>query len=314
MSVMFAVMLGLVMVVASSVSTIGSFYPLPSPVLAAGEGGSSGGGGSDNSGSGDNSNGGSNDNRGSVKDEGKTENENTPPPNEGSGDKTTPAATSEQPGATSEQPGATSKLPKCDGSFQDCVTTNGDVCKAGQGGHECECAEDMSDCPKHPSLQKTSAAGGPDNDCLFHPELPKCKSDNGKCPDGFFQNEDGNCFPQHDKCPKGYHSHENDETGRCIPDSTPCEPGFIRDPDFPTCSQKESVCSKHPELGACGTHLIIIIKKIIHSSNSGSSNGGSSQSLSKDCFDAIKIAWLGKMHRGQNQEVDNFIDKCLSVH
>ena len=152
---MFAVMLGLVMVVASSVSTIGSFYPLPSPVLAAGEGGSSGGGGSDNSGSGDNSNGGSNDNRGSVKDEGKTENENTPPPNEGSGDKTTPAA-------TSEQPGATSKLPKCDGSFQDCVTTNGDVCKAGQGGHECECADDMSDCPKHPSLQKTSAAGGPD--------------------------------------------------------------------------------------------------------------------------------------------------------
>ena len=45
MSVMFAVMLGLVMVVASSVSTIGSFYLLPSPVLAAGEGGSSGGGG-----------------------------------------------------------------------------------------------------------------------------------------------------------------------------------------------------------------------------------------------------------------------------
>jgi len=62
----------------------------------------------------------------------------------------------------------------------------------------------LGDCPKHPSLQKTSAAGRPDNDCLFHPELPKCKSDNDKCPDGFFQNEDGNCFPQHDKCPKDY--------------------------------------------------------------------------------------------------------------
>ena len=45
MSGMFAVMLGLVMVVASSVSTMGSFYLLPSPVLAADEGGSSGGGG-----------------------------------------------------------------------------------------------------------------------------------------------------------------------------------------------------------------------------------------------------------------------------
>lgn len=99
----------------------------------------------------------------------------------------------------------------------------------------------LGDCPKHPSLQKTSAAGRPDNDCLFHPELPKCKSDNDKCPDGFFQNEDGNCFPQHDKCPKDYHSDENYETGRCIPtfpDSTPCELDFIRDPDFPTCSSK----------------------------------------------------------------------------
>ena len=46
------------------------------------------------------------------------------------------------------------------------------------------------------------------------------------------------CFPKHDKCHKGIHSHENDETGRCIPDSTPCEPGFIRDPDFPRCSQR----------------------------------------------------------------------------
>jgi hypothetical protein len=56
----------------------------------------------------------------------------------------------------------------------------------------------LGDCPKHPSLQKTSAVEGPDYDCLFHPELPKCKSDNEKCPDGFFQNEDSNCFPKHD--------------------------------------------------------------------------------------------------------------------
>ena len=46
---------------------------------------------------------------------------------------------------------ATTLLPPCDGSAQDCVMPNGDVCLKGQGGHECECAEDMSDCPKHPS-------------------------------------------------------------------------------------------------------------------------------------------------------------------
>ena len=164
------------------------------------------------------------------------------------------------------------------------------------------------------SFQSITITNSKDSkDCLFNPSLPKRKSDNGKCPDGSFQNEDDNCFPQHDKYPKGYHSHENDETGRCIPDLTPCEPGSIIDPDIPTCSQKECVCSKHPELEACGTHLIIIIKKIIHSSNSGSSNSGSSHSLSKGCF-AIKIGQSGKIHTGQNQEVNNFIDKCLSVH
>jgi hypothetical protein len=151
---------------------------------------------------------------------------------------------------------------------------------------------------------------GPDQDCLFNPSLPKCKSDKGKCPDGFFQNEDGNCFPKHDKCPSGFHSHENDETGRCIPDSTRCEPGFIRNPDFPTCSSKDSVCRDHPQLTECGViNINIIIKNIIH--KSGSSGHSSSSSISKDCYDAIKIAWLGKIHRGQNPEVDSFIDKCI---
>ena len=51
-----------------------------------------------------------------------------------------------------EAEAATAKmLPPCDGSAQDCITPNGDICLVGQGGHECECAEDMSDCPKHPS-------------------------------------------------------------------------------------------------------------------------------------------------------------------
>jgi hypothetical protein len=50
------------------------------------------------------------------------------------------------------QPEPTPALPICDGTFQDCITPNGDICLAGQGGHECECAEDMSDCPLHPSL------------------------------------------------------------------------------------------------------------------------------------------------------------------
>jgi hypothetical protein len=45
-------------------------------------------------------------------------------------------------------------LPLCDGTFQDCVTENGDVCVAGSTTHECECNDDMSDCSKHTSLKQ----------------------------------------------------------------------------------------------------------------------------------------------------------------
>jgi hypothetical protein len=44
-------------------------------------------------------------------------------------------------------------LPICDGSFQDCITQNGNFCGAGSGAHECECNDDMSDCPNQ-SLQE----------------------------------------------------------------------------------------------------------------------------------------------------------------
>jgi hypothetical protein len=54
-----------------------------------------------------------------------------------------------------------------------------------------------------------------------------------------------------------------------------------------------------------------VIHKTLRSSSSGS--GSITHSLSAKCFDQIKIAWLAKIHRGQNQEVDKIIDKCLNV-
>ncbi|MGH9983572.1 MAG: hypothetical protein ACRD8W_06405 [Nitrososphaeraceae archaeon] len=156
------------------------------------------------------------------------------------------------------------ELPLCDGSAQECITPNGDICLIGQGGHECECAEDMSDCPKHPSLIEPPVPPQPpipdptppDEQCLFDPTLPQCATNpnlprNG-CPEGFNRNEDDQCVPEHPNgCPEGYHSHEDDETGKCIPDEVPCEPGYIRDPDFPTCNDKDRVCEENPELEEC---------------------------------------------------------------
>jgi hypothetical protein len=92
----------------------------------------------------------------------------------------------------------------------------------------------------------------PDGDCLFDPSLPKCAPDeNGKCPDGFAMNGDGQCFPRHDRCPDGYHSHEDDESGKCIPDDIPCNPGYIMNPDYPSCENKDRVCQEHPDLEDC---------------------------------------------------------------
>jgi hypothetical protein len=182
------------------------------------------------------------------------------------------------------QPEPTPALPICDGSAQRCITGEGIVCEIGDGSHACECAEDMSNCPNHPSLLEPPVeeptcppgqfpvtpgdpstcvdcegpcpepppAEGPDEDCLFNPSLPKCASDNGICPEGFFQNEDGNCVPDHPNgCPEGFHSHEDDETGQCIPNDVPCEPGYIINPSFPTCEKKESVCAEFPEAEGC---------------------------------------------------------------
>ena len=155
---------------------------------------------------------------------------------------------------------AAPQLPLCDGSFQDCITPNGDICLAGQGGHECECAVDMSNCPQHPSLQEPEETP-PDeppgiDPCLLDPDnAPECPDPDpvtGECPEGYNMNENGNCYPEHPNgCPEGYHSHEDDESGRCIPDSTPCQPDYIRNPEFPSCERKEFVCEEHPDIDAC---------------------------------------------------------------
>lgn len=73
----------------------------------------------------------------------------------------------------------------------------------------------------------------PDGDCLFDPSLPKCAPDeNGNCPDGFNMNEDGRCFPEHnERCADGYHGVDDDETGRCIPNSNGCPSNMIFRPD-----------------------------------------------------------------------------------
>ena len=105
---------------------------------------------------------------------------------------------------------------------------------------------------KEPNTSNESTNSQPDGDCLYDPSLPKCAPDeSGNCPDGFNMNEDEQCFPAHDRCPEGYHSHEDDESGRCIADDVPCDPGYIMNPDYPSCDREEYVCQNYPDLDEC---------------------------------------------------------------
>lgn len=135
---------------------------------------------------------------------------------------------------TTPNPNPTTDLPKCDGSKQDCITRNGDTCKAGEGGEKCECAPDNSDCSKNPNVIATDppvknpilpaclipegcpSPNIPDKSCAFNPDSPKCAPDSqGNCPPGFGHNVHGNCFPS-GPCPKGFGKHTDDETGKCF--------------------------------------------------------------------------------------------------
>jgi hypothetical protein len=187
---------------------------------------------------------------------------------------------------TPNDPACESKsLPKCDGSFQDCVTRNGDICKAGQGGHECECAADMSDCPNNPSLlTKTKTPTQPDKSCAFFPEQAHCAPDpiTHQCPPGFNLNEGEHCFPS-GKCPSGFGRVNDDETGSCVPNNNH-GPILLCPSDVSPSNAKHCVnkCPRdtHPEHAFCvdnkhHIHKVIHIDIRIHKHISSNSNPNS---------------------------------------
>jgi hypothetical protein len=97
---------------------------------------------------------------------------------------------------------------------------------------------------------------GPDEDCLYDPSMPKCIPGPEGYPVGFAMNAYEQCFPRHEGgCPEGYHSHEDDESGRCIPDDIPCDDGYTMNPGYPECQRIEYVCEKYQSLIECITQV-----------------------------------------------------------
>ena len=86
------------------------------------------------------------------------------------------------------------------------------------------------------------------------------------------------CFGPHCPHPQPPHDHN------------PCGPGFS---------------FNH---GKCEKRITITVH---YTGSSGSS--GSSYGMSDSCYNEIKLAWIGKIQRGQNSEVDSIIDKCMGL-
>ena len=178
-------------------------------------------------------------------------------------------------------------LPICDGSFQDCITTNGDFCEAGSGAHECEIDEPETETGLYPCVDGSQVSdpqycesaskseislnelGGTaslapgqvpleDKPCLYDTSLPQCQPVNGKCPDEYGMNEDDQCFPLHSNgCPDDYHSHEDDESGECISNDISCESGYVMTVmtnGGDNCEQKQEIsCVDLPFYMTCDT-------------------------------------------------------------
>ncbi len=157
-----------------------------------------------------------------------------------------------------------SPLPDCDGSFQVCKTQGMFVCPAGSAAHECECSDDMSDCPNHPSQEQK------------------------ECYDGIIVVADQPCPPPKDPSPYcGTPAAEDskscwdvkdcsEDTGLCS-----CNDGTHK-VDWKNCddvsSEFKNLCKKNPLLKECYDNGP---KEKGKNGGSGSSSSSSSSSSSK---------------------------------
>lgn len=221
-------------------------------------------------------------------------------------------------------------LPICDGTFQDCITENGDICLAGQGGHECECAEDMSDCPNHPSLPPPLESPSPD-------PLPYCDlveddpSYTGPCHDrqdfdditGLYPCNDGTQEEDWRDCGDAYVPPEqpcdpatdiNCESVSCIPeDPEPCVPqckegfelenGKCGEDDGIDCPPGYDKVSKNE----CKKEITIIVNQIVQNTKDNNNHGHGN-------FPAVDIIGLSTKQNGDSMvcliNIDNDNVQC----
>lgn len=109
------------------------------------------------------------------------------------------------------------------GMIDGCMERGGNV--GGNSKEDCERWYGLSIAP-HP-VDRGGDKPTEDIACLYDTSLPQCTPVDGKCRDGYNMNEDGRCFPEHSRCPNGYHGHEDDESGECISNNTPCSQGYV---------------------------------------------------------------------------------------
>jgi hypothetical protein len=231
-------------------------------------------------------------------------------------------------------------LPICDGSFQDCITSNGDFCAAGSGAHECEIDEPEtsfvtcfdgssaampSECPptSEPVIPNTAFAPGfyavpetPKND----KPLPYCHTPEGKAAKSCHDIQD-----------------VDEITGKY-----PCNDGTQK-ADYKDCKDATKVnnideCKKNPLMKVCyentprnkgndnGKTKIIEKTTVIQSASASASAtattnaadvsncklDGSANGIQQK-FDAAKYLACGLYAGGQKAYSDGFVVGCTQI-
>lgn len=172
-----------------------------------------------------------------------------------------------------------------------------------------------------------------DKPCLYDTSLPQCAPDaNGNCRDGYGMNDDGRCFVIHNTCPDGYHSHEDDESGECIPDSIKCDPGYEKTSNGKNCERSDNyLCERNPLLKECydngngnsdNDKTKVVHKTTVIQSASASASAttnaadvssckldGSADGISQK-FDPVKYQACGLYTNGDKAYYDGFLTGC----
>jgi|SRR5215831_17530859 len=104
----------------------------------------------------------------------------------------------------------------------------------------------------------------------------------------------------------------SDIPGENCNDKGQCATGIDKPKPIPPCRFDCPRPPPPPPKPGCDSIICITIVKIIHG-GSGSHHSSNSGSMSQLCYSVMHMVWNSHMQKGQNNEIDNYVNNCLGA-